>query len=55
MTRQSRALSGIKAVQTLLMRNFRELFIDPAEQARRLENYRGKDARLWIKDTEEIL
>ena len=41
-----------------LMRNFKELFVEPSEQARRLENYlntKGKDARLWIKDTDETL
>jgi hypothetical protein len=41
-----------------LKRNFKELFVEPGEQARRLENYlnmKGKDARLWIKDTEEIV
>ena len=41
-----------------LLRNFRELFVDPGEQASRLENYintRGKDARLWIKDSEKTV
>jgi Holliday junction resolvase len=41
-----------------LLRNFKELFVDPGEQATRLENYinmKGKDARLWIKDTEETV
>jgi hypothetical protein len=41
-----------------LLRNFKELFVDPAEQATRLENYlntKGKDARLWIKDREETV
>jgi hypothetical protein len=41
-----------------LMRNFKELFVEPGEQARRLENYintKGKEARLWIKDTDEIV
>lgn len=41
-----------------LMRNFKELFVEPGEQARRLENYlntKGKDARLWIKDTDETV
>ncbi len=41
-----------------LMRNFEELFVEPGEQARRLENYlntKGKDARLWIKDTDETV
>jgi hypothetical protein len=41
-----------------LLRNFRELFVEPGEQARRLENYlnsKGKDARLWIKDTNEAV
>ena len=42
-----------------LMRNFKELFVEPGEQAQRLERYLGKDgkdgkdARLWIKDTNE--
>jgi hypothetical protein len=39
-----------------LTRNFKELFVEPGEQARRLENYlntKGKDSRLWIKDTNE--
>ena len=41
-----------------LLRNFRELFVDPGEQASRPENYintRGKDARLWIKDLEKTV
>ena len=41
-----------------LVRNFKELFVAPGEQARRLENYlnmKGKDARLWIKDTGETV
>lgn len=41
-----------------LMRNFKELFVEPSEQAQRLENYlnaKGKDAELWIKDTGEIV
>jgi hypothetical protein len=41
-----------------LIRNFRELFVEPGEQARRLETYlntKGKDARLWVKDTNEIV
>jgi hypothetical protein len=41
-----------------LLRNFKELFVEPGEQARRLENYlntKGKDARLWIKDTDDTV
>ena len=41
-----------------LLRNFKELFVEPGEQATRLENYlntKGKDARLWIKGTEEVV
>jgi hypothetical protein len=41
-----------------LARNFKELFVEPGEQARRLENYlntKGRDARLWIKDTDETI
>lgn len=41
-----------------LMRNFKGLFVEPGEQARRLERYlqrSGKDARLWIKDTNETV
>ena len=41
-----------------LIRNFKELFVAPGEQARRLENYlnmKGKDARLWVKDTDETV
>lgn len=41
-----------------LLGNFRELFVEPGEQARRLENYintKGKDARLWLKDTGEFI
>lgn len=41
-----------------LLRNFRELFVDPGEQATRLENYlntRGKDARMWIKESRETV
>jgi hypothetical protein len=41
-----------------LLRNFKELFVDPGEQATRLENYlntKRKDARLWIKDTDETV
>jgi len=41
-----------------LLRNFKELFVEPAEQALRLERYldkNGKDAKLWIKDTNEPL
>ena len=37
-----------------LLRNFKELFVEPGKQARRLESYintKGKDARLWMKDT----
>ncbi len=37
-----------------LLSNFRKLFVEPGEQARRLENCintKGKDARLWLKDT----
>ena len=39
-----------------LLRNFRELFVEPGVQASRLErhlNTRGKDAVLWLKDTRE--
>jgi hypothetical protein len=41
-----------------LMRNFKELFVEPGKQARRLENYlnsKGVDAKLWIKDTDEMV
>jgi hypothetical protein len=41
-----------------LIRNFKDLFVEPGEQARRLENYlntQGTDARLWIKNTGEIV
>jgi hypothetical protein len=41
-----------------LLRNFKELFVAPGEQARRLENYintSGKDARLWLKETGEAV
>jgi hypothetical protein len=37
-----------------LLRNFKELFVEPAEQAQRLETYintMGKHARLWLKHT----
>jgi len=39
-----------------LMRNFKELFVEPGEQARRLERYldkNGRGAKLWTKDTNE--
>jgi hypothetical protein len=41
-----------------LTRNFKELFVEPGEQARRLENYlntKGRNARLWVKDTDETV
>jgi hypothetical protein len=41
-----------------LLRNFKELFVEPGEQAARLENYvnaKGRDARLWLKDTGEAI
>ncbi len=41
-----------------LVRNFKELFVAPGEQARRLENYlnrKGKDARLWVKNTNKTV
>lgn len=41
-----------------LLQNFRKLFVEPGEQATRLENYinaKGKDARLWLKDTGETV
>lgn len=41
-----------------LLRNFKELFVAPGEQARRLEKYlntNGRHARLWIKDTGETV
>lgn len=41
-----------------LLRNFKELFVEPGEQARRLENYintKGKDAQLWLKGTGEAV
>ena len=37
-----------------LVRNFKDLFVEPGKQARRLEEYlntKGKNARLWIKGT----
>lgn len=39
-----------------LVRDFKNLFIEPGEQAARLETYlnkKGKDTRLWIKDTNQ--
>ena len=48
--------AGRRGGERGLTRNFRELFVEPGEQARRLENYlnsKGKDALLWIKGTEE--
>jgi hypothetical protein len=41
-----------------LLRNFKELFVEPGEQAARLENYINlsrADARLWAKDTNEAI
>lgn len=41
-----------------LMTNFKELFVEPGKQARRLENYlntKRNDARLWVKDTNEAV
>ena len=41
-----------------LLRNFKKLFVEPGEQACRLENYlntKGEGARLWIKDTGEVV
>ena len=41
-----------------LLRNFKELFVDPGEQATRLKNYlntRGKEARLWIGGSKETV
>jgi hypothetical protein len=41
-----------------LLRNFKELFVEPGIQAARLERYlytKGKDARLQLKDTEELI
>jgi hypothetical protein len=41
-----------------LTRNFKELFVEPGEQAQRLQNYlntKGKDVRLWIKETGEAV
>jgi hypothetical protein len=48
--------AGRRGGELSLIRNFTELFVEPGEQARRLENYlnsKGKDALLWIKGTEE--
>jgi hypothetical protein len=48
--------AGRRGGELSLIRNFRELFVEPGEQVRRLENYlnsKGKDALLWIKGTEE--
>jgi hypothetical protein len=41
-----------------LLRNFEELFVEPGEQASRLETYlntKGKEARLWSKDTGDVI
>jgi hypothetical protein len=45
-----------RGAELRLLRNFKELFVEPAVQAARLENYineKGKDARLWLKGTGE--
>ena len=37
-----------------LIRNFKELFVEPGEQASRLEDYlNGGDAKLWLKESGE--
>lgn len=43
-----------RGAELKLTRNFKDLFVEPARQAARLEQYlneKGHNARLWIKDT----
>lgn len=45
-----------RGAELKLVHNLKELFVEPAKQAARLEQYlnqKGRDARLWIKDTNE--